>query len=154
ISSPAGQDVHLTTTADGLLTAFNDTTIEYDEDGNLVRDGAQTLTHAELAGGWTVSIKSAGGKTTTYGVQRLASGSVKRWSEDEGGTVTSLMSADGTTRTTYPTGSVLETTTGPDPRFGMQVPLLQTVKSILPSGKTSTMTGQRQAQLSDATDPT
>src|SRR5262249_44373536 len=55
---------------------------------------------------------------------------------------------------TYPTGSVLETTTGPDPRFGMQVPLLQTVKSILPSGKTSTMTGQRQAQLSDATDPT
>src|SRR3954452_7238264 len=154
ITSPAGEQVRLQTAANGLLTGFDENTIDYDEDGRLVRDGRQTLTRTDTQDGWTVAIKSAAGKTTTYGVQRMADGAVKRWSQDAGGTTTTVTSADGTSRTSYPTGSVLETRTGPDPRFGMQAPILASVKSTLPSGKTSTMTGVRQATLSAPADPT
>jgi RHS repeat-associated protein len=154
ITSPAGQRVDLTTTAGGLLTRFNDNTIAYDEDGNLIRDGRQTLKRESIDNGWTVAITSAGGKTTTYGVQKLADGAVKRWAQDAAGETTTITNADGTAKTTYPTGSTLETKLAPDPRFGMQAPIQASVKSKLPSGKTSTMTGQRQVQLSDAADPT
>jgi len=76
IANPAGGTVNLTTTQDGLLTAFQNargftSTYFYDLDGRLVLDldpagGSQTLVATDDSTSHHVAMTSALGRTTTY----------------------------------------------------------------------------------------
>lgn len=55
--------------------------------------------------------------------------------------------------TTAPDSSVTATTTGPDPRFGMQGPIVQAATVTTPGGLSASVTGARNATLADPSDP-
>ena len=50
-------------------------------------------------------------------------------------------------------GTVTTTTTGPDPRFGMQAAMDKSLSIVLPSGLTLNRSASRIAQLSSPGDP-
>jgi RHS repeat-associated protein len=85
------------------------------------------------------------GRTTTYEAADLASGVVRREVTDPAGLVTrSDRGTNDAVSTTTPEGTVSTTVEGPDPRFGMQAPVLTNLSVAIPGGLTSTVTGSRQ----------
>jgi YD repeat-containing protein len=163
VESLGGRAVQLETSGDGLLTGLRAPggathAFEYDADGHLKRDtgpaGSQTLTRAPLPGGWSVSIASPLGRTATYGVQRLATGDIRRFATGPGtGTTESLEKSDGSVKTTYADGSTADALYGPDPRFGMQSPIVTSFKTRTPAGVQAAVTGRREVELAQPGNP-
>lgn len=146
IVAPGHRTTTLTTTASGLLTDFVDAngnaySFTYDEAGRLIHDagpadGSETLARTNLPdGGWETTLTSAMGRVRRYRTEILpATGAQKL-------TVTA---ADGTSSvtTSFPNRSS-ETVTAdgmrttvtmiPDPRFGLDAPVPQTVTVTSPA---------------------
>jgi YD repeat-containing protein len=155
VSTPASETVQLGSTTEGLLTSYRDPRgslyqYAYDVAGFLERDqdpagGVQTLSRTFAAGGYEVTRSTIEGRTTTYEVADLASGVVRREVSDPAGLVTrSERGTNDAVTTTTPEGTVASTVEGPDPRFGMQAPVLKNLTVAIPGGLTSTVTGSRQ----------
>ena len=129
--------------ASGLMTKFTDPrngvhTFEWDPLGRLTRDveadgSAQTLTRT-VAGGVTTVVHATGeNRKTTYKVERTNDGSIKRSVANETGqTTVTVVGNDGVTTVTRPDGTVATSEEGPDPRFGMQAPVLARMTITLP----------------------
>src|SRR5690606_5992533 len=136
LTNPASETIRFTYTADGLLT--NMTTphghsyhFSYDPMGRLMRDedpagGFKALTRLENADDFMVNLTTALGRTHTYAVDRLPTGTT-RWVNTDPRSLSSLteISTDGSRRITSPDGTVTTMLKGPDPRFAMQAPLTQ-----------------------------
>lgn len=162
IENPAGEAVELSSTSGGLLTGVREPggathSFGYDLGGLLVRDegpaGVQTLFRSALAGGWTVTLASPGGRARAYEVQRLGNGNIRTAEVAAGGARTeTIVARDATSTTTFPTGTTLETLVGPDPRFGMQAPIIEKLTRRSPGGKVTTMTASRTAELTNPAD--
>lgn len=164
ITNPAGESYQATYTADGLLLSFTDprnhtSHMTYDARGRLTRDenaagGFWNLTRADLETGYHVSMSSALGRTTSYAVERLPIGDVRRTNTAPDGTLAiTTVKPDGTETRLEPDGTMISVLHGPDPRFGMQAPLPKNTTIITPNGLTSTSTTTRTATLAMAHDP-
>jgi RHS repeat-associated protein len=166
VTNPAGESHRFAYAEGGLLTRFTDplgnsSRFTYDDLGRLIRNedaagGFTELRREELGrGNYKVTTTNAVGRVQQYLVEYQPDGSLKRTTIDARGfrTVTTI-GTDGTRTTTSPDGTVATTKYGPDPRFGMQSPVVTSQTIRTPSGLTSTMTGSRTATFATPSNPT
>ncbi len=162
ITDPASQSVAFSYGIGGLLDTLVDARnklyrFTYDGLGRLIRDddpagGFTTLTRA--ASGFKITRSRALGHSWSYEVQRSSDGAETRIVTKPSGVVhRDSLGADGSLRTTAPDSTVTDWTFGPDPRFGMQAPVLKTISVRLPSGLTSTARSRRSVSLAVPSDP-
>jgi YD repeat-containing protein len=165
VTNPAGEAVQLTYhsgNAEGLLATRTDPRGNvhrylYDDAlGRLIRDenpagGVTTLARTDITDDhYTVTLTTALGLVTTYEVEELSTGDTRRVRIDPSGARTeSFIRTDGSRRVTYPDGTVANLIEGPDPRFGMQAPILTTLSVTTPGGITASRSATRTATLSD-----
>src|SRR2546427_2294911 len=164
VSNPPGDTVALTYTADGLLATQTNarggtSQYTYDALGRLSRDtnpagGFIAVSRTESAAGWTVSLTTALNRVTSYLTDNLTSGARHQVNTDAAGLNTDVViKPDNSQTVTTPDGTITTTRPGPDPRFGMQAPILSSLSVRLPSSLTSTLTTTRTAALSNPNDP-
>jgi RHS repeat-associated protein len=158
-TNPAGEAYAMTYTADGLMTAFKDprgnaSTFTYDELGRLTKDqnaagGFQTLARQTLASGYEVTRSTSENLKFNYKLENLSTGNRLMTNTAADGTqISQLEQTDGTTQTTLPDGTVNTVVQGPDPRYGMQVPIV-TSQTMTTGGLSLTQTASRTQTLSD-----
>jgi len=163
ITNPAGETFQLSQIA-GLLTRLADPKgyvhrFAYDASGRLIRDenpagGFKTLTRTETPDGYLVTVTSTLGQTSSYQVGFLSTGEVRRVNTYPDGTSSTLIiGADATLSLTNPDGTVLSLQEGPDPRWGMEAPIIAKLTYKVPSGLTGTIIGQSTATLNNTNDP-
>ena len=163
ITNPAGETTQLASTASGLLRTFTDprgnlSQYVYDAQGRLVQStdaagGIQTIVRTELPDGFSVAKTTALGRTTHYKVEQLGTGSRKLTTTLPSGESSTILSRqDGTNVVTQPDGTVITTTLGPDPRFGMQAPFAALLTNVTPGGLVQTRQTTKTAALSDPND--
>ena len=164
VSNPAGDTFRMVYTADGLLTRFTDpngnsSQMTYDSLGRLARDqnaagDSQTVSRAydAFSSGPEVTHATAMGRATTYWTEKLALGDQRRRIQFPNNTETrTVFGTNGSAKTTQADGSITDLLKGPDPRFGMQAPISQSLTSST-GGLTSTLTTQRSVNLADPSD--
>ena len=165
VTDPLGAVHTMAYTADGLMTSFTDpkgsaSTFTWDADGRLLTDtnamgGGWTLSRTGDAYDNTVTATTAEGRARTYRTRTLPTGEISRTNVDSAGNI-SQSSRDydaGSRSSTSPDGTISTIQMGPDPRFGMQSPIMESYTSTTPGGLTSTTTSSRTATLSDPYDP-
>jgi RHS repeat-associated protein len=170
IANPNGNAVQFAYTGDGLLTTRTDPRggiphrFYYDADGRLIRDedpagGVKTVTRSQILRRpeqeiYQVAVTTALGRTTTYKVTNWESGGSNRVITDPSGHRTLIETGvDGSRRVTYPDGTVETTFLGPDPRWGMLVPVAEAVTRTIPGGPSQTIRRQRTVTLADPDQP-
>lgn len=164
ITSPAGESIQLGYTPDGLLTSLTDArgntkTYTYDAMGRLIKDedpegGFLTLSRTTTGNDYEVTTTSAEGVVKRYQVEHLSTGEERRTNSlCCGNSIVTVTGTDGSTEITYPDGTIETTRMGPDPRFGMQSPMLQNGTITTPAGLVQKITGTRMVTLSDVDDP-
>ncbi|MDP9351424.1 MAG: hypothetical protein M3P51_07790, partial [Chloroflexota bacterium] len=164
ITSPAGEAINLANTASGLLASFTDpkgstSTFTYDSQGRLVKDqgpegSSTTLSRTEIGDSYTITKTTSLGRSTTYKVERLRTGEQRRTTVNpSGGQTVVLTRTDGSQLGTYPDGSSMELVRVPDPRWGMQAPIMASLKVKQPSGLTRAVTASRTVTLGATKDP-
>lgn len=164
ITNPAAESIQIASTADGLLQSWTDprshtSHYAYDADGRLTQatdpvGGTQNFERTESATGYSVMRTTALGRTTTYEVARTATGDRLLTTTLPGGESKTLLSqANETYVFTQTDGTVTTTVPGPDPRFGMQSPIVSSAEVTVPGGPTFTSSSSSQAELSDPADP-
>ena len=164
VTNPANETVRLDYYAGGLLKTVTDPKghgdhFIYDATGRLVRNtnaghGGWTIARTQEGRGYTASMTSAEGRTSSFKVEPLAIGDRRQVNTAPDGTVqTKLFKTNGEETTIATDGTVTTVLEGPDPRFGMQAPVPGAVSVKLPSGLTSNTTTARTAALSNPNDP-
>jgi RHS repeat-associated protein len=167
VSNPAQETVGLTYYGEGgLLESLTDpknntTRFTYDAQGRLTKDEdpaggykALSRTSDDEQGSFTVSVAKASGRKNTYAVEKLPDGSSRRLNTDASGLKTEkIIGTDGDEKVTTPDGTVVETSLGPDPRFGMQSPIVDQATIKTPGGRSATIKTSRQATLANPADP-
>lgn len=164
VADPAGNVVKLWHSNGGLLDSLADPRgyvhrYTYDGLGRLRRDddpagGFKTVAAFDGDTSTFVSLSTALGRTTEYGIQRLPTGATRRVVTDPAGQSTiSVQHLSGADTTTLPNGTRMTLQRGADPRWGMQAPVATSFTTRLPSGLTATITGGRRAVLASAGDP-
>ncbi len=169
ITDPAGHSTTLVNSAYGLLASLTDPngrvyTYTYDSLGMLTKHadpagGSVTLARTNSANGYSVLNTTGAGRKSTYAVTfastatQTSQSSTTTWPDGLNATETQTQQ-DGqvTDNATYPTGSSSTRTTGPDPRWGMQVPVT-TSASITRGNLTQSITQSRSATLGTVGDP-
>jgi len=164
ITNPAGESHSMTYTSDGLMLSFADSkgnasTFAYDELGHLTKDadaagGFKTLAMAERGSVKFNFLDTALGRQTIYTTENFSTGDQERTvTYPFGGVQTRTIGTNGTTTTTEPDGTIITTTEGPDPRFGMMAPVQsnQTIKT--PSGLTSSTQQSRTVSFAETGNP-
>jgi len=134
ITNPAGEMQQFGYSNEGLMTSFIDPrgnayVFTYDELGRLTKDqdpegGYQALSRTETSNLHDVTLTTALNRSTVYRVENLPTGDKRMLDTFPTGLQSeSLSKTDGSTKITYPEGTVINQVLGPDPRFGMQSPL-------------------------------
>jgi RHS repeat-associated protein len=162
VTNPAGEATSLVHTPDGLLTTFTtpegkEHTFTYDTQGLLIKDedpagGYKTLSRTIDGNDYTVSLTTARGRTTGYGVENTDTGTRRTITNPAGLQTVTVIDQNGTTVTTMPDGTTTTETQTPDPRFGMQAPVRGTTIKT-PGGLTATTTMSRSVSLTDPRNP-
>jgi RHS repeat-associated protein len=163
INNPAGEATSFEYTNEGLMTKMttprgHSYVYTYDSSGRLTRDddpagGFQTLTKTELPNGYEVIRTTALGRNTIYRVENLPTGEKQMTNIAPDGTqASSLLKTDGTQTMTAPDGTVTTVLQGPDPRFGMQSPILKSFNTQTPGGLTYSVGVTRSVSLSNPND--
>lgn len=164
ITNPAREAIKLTYQGEGLLKSYTSPEggvwrFTFDEKGRLTRDedpagGYKELVRTDAANGFSVAVTTAGGLVTTYRTESLPDGRTRRTQKDPAGAETVLvLNTDGTRTVTYPNGVVATVEEGPDPRWGMLVPIPVKITVTSPDGVTTTYTRERTAELENPTNP-
>src|SRR5574341_1075042 len=164
IIAPGGQRTNLSLDTDGLLTTLTDPKDNahrfiYDDLGRLTKDenpsgGYSSLSRTDSGNSFTVTLSSALGRTNTYLVESLSTGDTRRVDTNPDGTkITTTIFTNGTRTITSSDNTVATITEGPDPRFGMQSPLISSMKITTPGGKVYSMSEGRSVTLTDTTNP-
>ncbi len=163
ITNPAGDSRSYSYDANGLMQTFTDPrgnvhTFQYDNRGRLIRDqnpagGSKQLSRTERADGYSVTVTTALGRTTLHDVKRLGTGDeVRTLTQPDGTATVSTQYTNGTKNVARPDGTIWSATSGPDPRFGMQSPVVSTTTRT-PLGVSLSMVESRTAVLSNPVDP-
>ncbi|HKH45927.1 MAG TPA: hypothetical protein VKM72_14795, partial [Thermoanaerobaculia bacterium] len=156
LRNPEGETVRFATKPDGLLTGLTDARdglheFTYDSLGRLQRDadpagGFKTVTRTPQKDAYRVDLITAEGRTSSYTVETLPT-EEKRWSNTSPAGLTSetLFRKDGSRRLSFPDGTIVTEASGPDPRFGLQAPVTQSLQVRTPAGRTWTLSSERAA---------
>ena len=164
ITNPANNHVGFAYTAGGLMTSLTDPRnfihkFQYDPLGRLVRDedpagGFTTLarvedkTPVEGKDGYTVTLSTALGRTTTYRVEHFSNDAIRRVNTyPDGLQDESVNNPDGTEFSHSPDGTTQHITLGPDPRWGMLAPVSTQATLTTPSGLQVKKVDTRAAKL-------
>ena len=164
MTNPAGEARHFAYTDRGLLSATvdprgNTSHYAYNEEGRLIEDvdpagGGWTLNRTVTASGRQVEMTSGEGRTSTFEVELLSTGEQRVVRRHADGTAsTSSYPPGGRTIVTHADGSITESANGPDPRFGMYVPVPIRETLTTPGGLAHTTLTERSAELRDRNDP-
>ena len=164
ITNPASEVNHFSYTTDGLLTSMTDakgnsSVMQYDTLGRLIKDtnaanGSWTISRSDFPSGYDVSMASALGRTTTYRVEDLSNGSRRLTNTGpDGSSAITTRDTGGGSVTIGRDGSQTTRVLGPDPRFGMQAPITNSMSIRTPTGLTSTLSEARTVTLATASDP-
>ncbi|MDB5309938.1 MAG: repeat protein [Gemmataceae bacterium] len=164
VGYPGGAVVELTYGAGGLLTAFRApggavSRFHYAPDGLLVRDehpdgGATTLERSPLPNGFEVFERTTLRRASPYRIERLRTGEVVRTNVCCcGGETRTVLAPDGTQTLTVPDGTVLTRRERPDPRWGLQAPLIGLLTATTPGRRTLRVETERTVRLIDPADP-
>ncbi len=163
IANPAGEAITLSYGNKGLLASYTDpkgnsNQYTYDSLGRLILDedaagGSDTLSRTDDDTGYTVTMTTAMGRTSTYRMEYLSTGDGRNVVVDPVGAQTEVFSGtDGKSTITHPDGTVVTMGYGPDPRFGMLSPVLETLTVETPGGKKSDTTQTRFVEMADPND--
>jgi RHS repeat-associated protein len=163
ISDPAGETHRFTYSDGGLLLQVSDpkgnaTNFVYDALGRLIRDtdaagGYQDLARIDSGNGYEVIRTTAMGRSTTYRVEYLPDGGRRRVNTSPGGGATvDIRNMDGTRIYTSDDNTTTNATYGPDPRFGMEAPVVTSISTRAPSGLERAITRQRSVTLATPSD--
>ena len=140
ITDPLGHATKLKASSTGLLASLTDPkgnvySYQYDTSGQLTRHsdpagGFISLAHTDTATGFSVSEKTAMGVTSSYKVVLSHTGIsnteqyTNTWPNGlKASSTTTQLAGQITESTTLPDGSSYSDTLGPDPRWGIQVPI-------------------------------
>jgi YD repeat-containing protein len=132
---------------------------DYDSLGRLIREddpagGFQSLVRSSIFDGYQVTLTSAMGKTNVYSVERFPTGEQRRVNTSGCcGESEIVIDADGSRTITYPDGKIYTSVQGPDPRWGMQSPKIDSATITTPNGISKTLTSSRTVTLANPADP-
>ncbi|VAW88823.1 hypothetical protein MNBD_GAMMA17-1284, partial [hydrothermal vent metagenome] len=162
VTDPAGAQYSMGYTADGLMTNFtdrngNNTIFTFNASGRLVQDvnaidGGWILKRTALTNGYAVNMTSGENRINTFQVEYLPNGTRRHINTARDGSVTTIDYGNAVTTSTSSDGTVSIMTEGPDPRYGIQSPVLQSSTVTTVNGLSRSVTTDRQAVLADATD--
>jgi RHS repeat-associated protein len=148
----------------GLMTTFTDPVnhvhhFSYDAVGRLHVDqdpagGSTTLDRTETANGFQITVTKAMTATqnlvSTYLLEELPNGNEHRVNTGPDGLHTDdVIRSDSSETIGYPDGTVVNLVQGPDPRWGMQAPLVTSIMLTSPSGFTSSASESESVTLGD-----
>jgi RHS repeat-associated protein len=161
ISNPAGETWQFGYTGGGLLTSAidpneNPSAYTYDTVGRLTlaedaAGGSQALARVEFDDAYEVTRTTGMGRTTTYRTEQLPSGDRRYLNTGPDGlSVESLIGSDGSQIITLPDGTTVDLMEGPDPRFGMQSPYIETLTVTFPSSLEALSAQAQSAVVEDA----
>ncbi len=168
VTNPAGEAVKLvykkTGTVRGLLATLTDprgnvNRYTYDTLGRLVRDknpigGVTNLMRSDIADGhYNVTLTTSSGLATTYEVEELSGSETVRRIDLSGVRTEALIGLYGLHQKTYADGAVMKLDKGPDPRFGLAVPIEKNQIFTTPGGLIRTTTMGRTVSLTDSANP-
>jgi RHS repeat-associated protein len=147
---------------DGILSSLTDprnntSSYCYDGDGLLKKanhrgGGYKTLDRSP--DGLETTLATKLGRTTNYKTTRAANGDLTRAFTDPANLRSTLqVGQDGVTTATPPDGTTTTLARGPDPRFGMDASVLQSMTTRTPDGKTLQLNGTRQVSPQNPPDP-
>ena len=166
VADPAGNTEKFTNNSSGLITARTDANgnvynYTYDSSGRLTKDsdpagGFTSLTRADTNSGYTVATATAMGRVSTFQVTTTAAPGeqlTNTWPNGLQATVTNLQQ-NGTISesTVLPDGTSDNNTMGPDPRWGIQVPIA-TSATLKRGSLTMNISNSRTASLGTPGDP-
>ncbi|HZY42095.1 MAG TPA: hypothetical protein VFF59_08855, partial [Anaerolineae bacterium] len=160
IINPANESIQLASTSGGLLTSLTDARgnthhFAYDALGRLTRDddpagGFKTLTRAAASQAYTVTLRTALNRTTTYQVTNQPNGDQARLNTQPDGTLDQLLrGANSTLSYRYPDDRRVAITLGPDPRWGMLASVASTATVTTPNGLRVSLATTRTATMTD-----
>ncbi|MCL5994749.1 MAG: hypothetical protein M1546_01685, partial [Chloroflexi bacterium] len=160
ITNPASESIQLASTSGGLLTSLTDARgnthhFAYDALGRLTRDddpagGFRTLARADASQAYTVTLRTALNRATTYQVTNQPNGDQARINTLPDGTLYQMLrGADSTLSYRYPDGQRVAITLAPDPRWGMLAALDSTATVTTPNGLRASLATTRTATLTD-----
>jgi RHS repeat-associated protein len=165
LTNPAGETRRFTYhDAGGLLATHTDPRggvhrYTHDALGYLVRDedpagGFVALARTQTPDGFRVTRTTAGGHVRSYLVEKRPDGG-QRWETTlAAGTRTEfVLGANRSFTVTLADGTVTTGRQSPDPRFGMQAPLIDSATTATPGGLRSTVTMSRAVTLAEVQDP-
>jgi len=163
LTNPAGERHQFSYTVDGLLTGFTTprsqtTSYAYDGLGRLVgasdpAGGAKNLVRTDDDTGYQVVLTTGLGYTTTYRIDQLAdAGERQRNTTASGATIDAIFGQDGSQITLAPDGTRFVVQTAPDPRFGMQAPIVASQHITMPGGLAMTTLTTRTVTLANPND--
>jgi len=164
IINPAAEETSMTYTSKGLLATFMDpkgitSTMTYDEDDLLVIDddgsgNVQTFSREEGPAFSKVTRTTAMGRVSTYRMDYVANGSNRSTVTNSDGDVLEVYdTVDGTSVTTRSDGTTISQRHGPDPRFGMQAPVLESLTVTTPGLNSNVVTQSRIVTMTDPLNP-
>jgi RHS repeat-associated protein len=165
VGNPMGETHHMVYDDSGLLKTFQTprgpaSTFTFDVDGRLQKDqnaagGFWQLDRTFLPNGaFEVAMTTAMGRLKRHHTDVALDDTKLRTSTlPDGSTHVARIGANGVFTVTDRDGTVTTTTTGPDPRFGMQAPMQNAFTVVLPSGLTLNRTASRTVSLSSPNDP-
>ncbi len=164
LTGPDSQQTSFAYSGNGLLAAVTDplgntTAFSYDADGRLLRDddpagGYQTLARAGVSNGFEVTRARPSGASTVYRAEGLATGAT-RLTKVFPDSIQSeiLIREDGSQSVTLRDATTIDLGYGPDPRFDMQSPVLESLVVATPGGIQFSAAVERTATLSNSGDP-
>ena len=163
IINPAGEATSLTYINDGLLSSLADpnnnrTSYSYDGKGRLQRvddpaGGFKTYERTKDSSGYTVTRTTALGRIASYKTEFRSSGEIRSYiTYPDSSWKDILLGTDGSSTTLYSNGTEVATRHGPDPRFGMLAPFLESLTSTTPAGLVNSITQNVTISLSNPED--
>jgi YD repeat-containing protein len=164
ITNPFGATTTLEYGPGDLLTKLVDPranvhTFEYDSEGHLTKDsspaGGSVALDANREGTHTsVTVATASGRTSQYGLSATSTDTVERRSlvDASGAASEWVEGSDRSLVAHYPDGSSESVVTGADPRWGMQAPVVTAHRFTTPAGLNYSASTTRKATLQNPDD--
>jgi RHS repeat-associated protein len=169
VIDPLGNSINLTTSPLGLLTSYKDAngnlySFQYDTNGFLIKDsdpvgGVINLALTNNSSGYSVAETTAQGQSSNQKIafSNTASSTTQQYTNIwpnglQASQTKTQQNGQLTESASLPNGNSYSTTYGPDPRWGMQVPIA-TTETVTGGNLSMNIASARTASLANPADP-